>query len=297
MIGLTMKHLRYLDALAREAHFGRAAAACFISQPALSQQIKELEAMVGTPLIERTTRRVALTPFGARFLTRARDILVAVDDLGDLARSARDALSGELRFGIIPTMAPYVLPRIVTALAKDFPDIDLRPREAVTGDLIADLRASRIDVAMLALPIGEDSLTEVPLFDEDFVLIRARADAALPVPAPSELKTMRLLLLEQGHCFRDQAISFCGIGDTRAQEVMEASSLSTLVQMVDAGIGVTVIPEMALDFETRSAEVSVARFPDPAPKRTVGLAWRKSSALSDEFAQIAQLVKTACRPA
>ncbi|MFC3614520.1 LysR substrate-binding domain-containing protein [Lutimaribacter marinistellae] len=291
MIGLTLKQLRYFEALARHRHFGRAAEDCAISQPALSLQIKELEAMFGTALVERGPREVRLTPMGERLLTKARHILLEVEELDDLVRAGKGPLAGRLRLGVIPTVAPYFLPSVIAALSHRLPELELNLREAVTQSLIADLTEGRIDLAIVALPISEPSLTEFALFKEDFVLVRQLADAGKPVPSPAKLQTMRLLLLEEGHCFRDQALSYCEFGDARPGAFMEGSSLSTLVQMVGAGIGVTLIPEMAVEMETRSADVSIARFPDPGPSRSIGMVWRKTNPLSDQLLQIAAIIR------
>lgn len=295
MNNITLKHLRYFEALAQNGHFGRAAAACAISQPALSLQIKELEEIVGAPLVERDTRHVRLTGLGESFAAQARDILHAADELQDLARAARP-FGGRLRIGVIPTIAPYLLPRMITGIGKQHPGIDLRPREAVTQKLIDGLVNGRLDVAVLALPVSESSLEEHTLFDEEFVLVRPAADADKPVPNAAKLSKMRLLLLEEGHCFRDQAISFCKMAGSSPSDLMEASSLSTLVQMVGAGIGVTLIPEMAVPVETKLASVSVARLPRPRPTRTIGMVWRKTSPFGDQLEQIASLVRKTTRP-
>jgi len=221
MINISLKQLRYFEALARHGHFGHAAAASSISQPALSVQIKELEEELGAPLFERGPRRVRLTIFGEEFATHVRGILERVDSLGGLAR--------------------------------------------------ASLHDGKIDTAIVALPISEPSLTEVALFSENFVLVRPKAQDKNPIPDGETLRDMRLLLLEEGHCFRDQALAFCNVGAALPREGLDGSSMSTLVQMVGAGIGVTLIPEMAIDVETRSANVSVARFQSPTPSRTVGM--------------------------
>lgn len=291
MNNLSMKHLRYFEALARLGHFGRAAEACSISQPALSMQIKELEDQIGAPLVERTTRQIRLTGLGEEFAERARAILRSVDELSDLARASQHPLLGRLRIGVIPTIAPYLLPGVITSLQDRYPELDLRPREAVTGKLIADLIEARLDAAIVALPVSEPSLTEVALFEEEFVLVRPSDEAGLPVPDATMLKEMRLLLLEEGHCFRDQALAFCNLSPTATREMMEGSSLATLVQMVGAGIGVTLIPEMALPVETRSAEVVLQRLGQPAPNRTIGMVWRKSSPLSRQLSDVAELVR------
>ena len=291
MKNLTLKQLRYFEALAHHGHFGHAAAACAISQPALSVQIRELEAEVGQPLFERGPRNVRLTAFGESFRPRVAEILRAVEELGDLARGARGSVSGRFRLGIIPTIAPYLLPRLIGHLSAAFQELDLHVRETLTPKLIEELRDGQIDTAILALPTSEPGLTEVPLFDERFVLVRPAHDAGKPVPDGDALQKMRLLLLEEGHCFRDQALSFCKLGSAVPRDGLDGSSLTTLVQMVGVGLGVTLIPEMAIPVEARSAEVCVARFADPQPRRTVGMVWRKSSPLGEQYAEVAEVVR------
>lgn len=292
MINLTLRQLRYFDALARHGHFGRAAEACKISQPAMSMQIKELEETLGGILLERNARQVALTKFGVELAQRVRDILRSVDELGDFARASRDRLVGQLRIGMIPTIAPYLLPKVIENLTRMHPELDVHVRETVTPKLIQELAEGRLDTAIVALPVSEPSLTEVALFAENFLLVRAGQDEGTPVPSSEMLREMRLLLLEEGHCFRDQALSFCNM-QSPPREVLDASSLSTLVQMVGAGIGVTLIPEMAVEVETRSAPVSVARFKNPQPSRTIGMVWRKTSPLARQLLQISEVVSFA----
>ncbi len=291
MTNLTLKQLRYFEALARLNHFGRAANACSISQPAISVQIKELEETLGTELFERGARQVRLTNFGQEFALRVRDILRSVDELGDLARASRDQLVGRLRLGVIPTIAPYLLPTIIGNLASMHGGIDIHVRETLTQRLIQELAEGRLDAAIVALPVSEPSLTEVVLFTENFVLVRPGEDEGKPVPNRETLREMRLLLLEEGHCFRDQALSFCNLHSARPRELLDGSSLSTLVQMVSAGIGVTLIPEMAVAVETRSASVSVSRFKSPQPSRTIGMIWRKTSPIAKQLLQISEVVR------
>ena len=251
MINVTLRQLRYFDALARHGHFGRAAEACAISQPALSMQIKDLEDALGGVLLERSPRQVALTTFGEEAAPRVRDILRLVDELEDLARASRDRLAGRLRIGMIPTIAPYLLPEVIGNLTRMHPELDIHVRETLTPKLIEELADGRLDTAIVALPVSEPSLVEVALFSEHFLLVRPGEDEGKPMPSSKMLRTMRLLLLEEGHCFRDQALSFCNMQSSPPREVLDASSLSTLVQMVSAGIGVTLIPEMAVAVETR----------------------------------------------
>lgn len=290
-MNLTLKQMRYFDALARHGHFGRAADTCAISQPALSMQIREMEETLGLPLVERGARQVRLTAFGEQCLTRVRDILRAVDELGDLARASRDRLVGRLRIGVIPTIAPYLLPTIIGQLTEGNEALDIHVRETVTPKLLAELAEGRLDCAIVALPVSEPWLTEVALFCEDFVLVRPLSDAAHPVPDRQMLREMRLLLLEEGHCFRDQALSFCQAGAALPRELLDGSSLSTLVQMVGAGIGVTLIPDMAVPVETRSAAVAIARFAGEQPSRSIGMVWRKGSALTAQLHDIAAVVR------
>ncbi|WP_166302199.1 LysR substrate-binding domain-containing protein [Bradyrhizobium sp. 2S1] len=294
MINVTLRQLRYFDALAQHGHFGRAAEACAVSQPALSMQIRELERAVGGVLIERNARQVTLTTFGEDLLHRVRDILRSVDELGDFARASRDKLAGRLRVGMIPTIAPYLLPKVIETLARLHPELDIHVRETLTPKLIKEVAEGRLDTAIVALPVHEPSLTEVALFTESFLLVRPGEDAKTPVPSAEMLREMRLLLLEEGHCFRDQALSFCNMqSSSPPREVLDASSLSTLVQMVGAGIGVTLIPEMAVTVETRSAPVTVSRFKNPQPSRTIGMVWRKTSPLAAQLLQIAEVVSLA----
>lgn len=291
MRNLTLKQIRYFDALARLGTFSAAAEACSVTQPALSMQIKELEEGAGTPLLERGPRGVRLTAFGEAMHQRAKAMLAILEDLNDLARSAGGAPAGKLRLGVIPTIAPYLLPAVITRFAHRFPGLSPILRESMTSRLIQELHDGRIDAAILALPVSEPALTEVALFNERFVLIRPAEDAEKPVPNRDKLREMRLLLLEEGHCFRNQALSFCDMPSTQPREMLDGSSLSTLVQMVGVGVGVTLIPEMAVPIETRSAKVSVARFRDPQPLRTIGMVWRKSSAMEAQLMQIAEEVR------
>lgn len=291
-MNLTLRQLRYFEAVSRHAHFGRAAEATGVSQPALSVQVGQLETELGARLFERGPRRVRLTAFGEVFAGRARAILRAVDELGELARASQGGLSGRLRLGVIPTVAPYLLPRVVSALEVAWPGLDLEVRETVTPRLLDALHEGALDAAMLALPASEPRLEEAPLLREAFVLVRPEAEADRPVPAPDDLHAMRLLLLEEGHCFRDQALAICE-GGVRERHGLEGSALSTLVQMVGAGLGVTLIPEMAVPVEARAAPVCVQRFPAPMPGRTIGLVWRGSSPLGEELRRVAAVLRSA----
>ena len=302
MKNITLRQLHYFDTLASALHFGRAADICAISQPALSMQIKELEAQAGAALFERSPKGLALTPFGAEFATRARAILREIAALGDFVRAQTgDGLAGRVSLGVIPTVAPYFLPQMMAALQASFPALDLRLREAITHTLLSELGEGRLDCAILALPLAAPQLAQMPLFAEDFVLVRPAADAARPVPDAQGLREMRLLLLEEGHCFRDQALAFCAPApsarpnnrpNTYPREVMDGSALTTLVQMVAAGMGVTLIPDMAVALETRAAQVCIQRFPAPAPQRQIGMVWRKTSPIAGHLGDLAQVLRS-----
>jgi LysR family transcriptional regulator, hydrogen peroxide-inducible genes activator len=290
MSNITIRQLRYFHALVEQGQFGRAAQVCSISQPALSMQIKELEETLGGGLFERGARSARLTQFGASLLPHVREVLRGVEEISDVARATRTGRMEQLRLGIIPTVAPYLLPSIIANILEESPFLDLQVRETVTQKLIADLSEGHLDAAIVALPISEPTLAEHPLFSEAFVLVRALRDREKPVPKPEKLREHRLLLLEEGHCFREQALSFCKMADIAPREILEGSSLSTLVQMVGAGIGITLIPEMAIGVETRSATVSVARFAGEQPHRTIGMIWRKTSVFARELQAVAAVV-------
>jgi LysR family hydrogen peroxide-inducible transcriptional activator len=293
MKNLTFRQFRYFEALARHRHFGRAAEACAISQPALSMQIKAFEEELGAAVFERDRRQVRLTSFGEEIALRARDILRSLDELEGYARASRGGVVGRLRIGVIPTVAPYLLPGLIADLTRLHGGLDLHVRETLTPKLVQELSEGRLDMAIVALPVSEPSLAEAALFTEDFVLVRPRRDEGKPVPDREALREMRLLLLEEGHCFRDQALAFCNKTPHGAQprDLLDASSLSTLVQMVEAGLGVTLIPEMAVPVETRSASVSVARFNEPRPSRTIGMVWRRTSPLSNQLLQMTEVIR------
>ncbi|MDF3413117.1 LysR family transcriptional regulator [Sulfitobacter sp. M57] len=295
MTNFTIRQLRYFEALAQHKHFGRAAEASSVSQPALSVQIKELEESLGTLLVERAARQVQLTAFGEAFLERVAVILRSVDELDDFARAAKGQLSGRFRLGVIPTIAPYLLPALIGKLNQSHPAIDLHVRETLTPRLVQEVQQGRLDTAIVALPVSEPALTEMALFSENFLLVRPQSAAHQPAPRGEDLRDMRLLLLEEGHCLRDQTLSFCHAPTAISRDGLDGSSLSTLVQMVGAGIGVTMIPQMAVEVETRSADVSCTSFSGSQPGRTVGMIWRKSNPLSEAFASVAEVVRS-CGP-
>ena len=293
MANLTLKQLRYFEALSQHGHFGRAAASCAISQPALSVQIKEMESELGGALFERGAREVRLTPLGDAIAARVRDVLSRVDEIGDFARTAQDRLVGRFRLGVIPTIAPYLLPRLLRRLGRTHAGLDVHVRETLTPRLVEELAQGKLDCAIVALPVSEPWLTEVALFSEPFLLVRPATAASAPPPAPADLRDMRLLLLEEGHCFREQALAFCGAGPRLPRDGLDGSSLATLVQMVGAGIGVTMIPRMAQGVETRSAAVACTAFAGDQPERTIGMVWRRTSPLDTRLREVAEVVRAA----
>jgi len=286
-MNISAKQLKYFLAVAKHKNFQKAADECAISQPALSMKIKELEKDLGQ-LIERGSKKFYLTQTGQALIDKAETIIQSFDDLKHLANKGNKI--NKLSIGAIPTVAPYLLPRIIKTISKKYNDIVIEPKETVTEKLISYLISGRVDLAILALPSHEPLLNEIPLFEEEFLLIRHTNDANKPVPNNKELTNMKLLLLEEGHCLRSQTLSFCKINSV-PKNIMEGTTLTTLVQMVSSGIGVTLIPEIAVPFETRSTKVSVSRFNQQKPKRTIGLVWRKSNPLTQQFNEIGSLLK------
>ena len=286
-MNISAKQLRYFLAVAKNKNFQKAADECAISQPALSMKIKELEGTLGQ-LIERGRKKFYLTQTGQALVNKAENIIQSFDDLKHLANKG-DGIN-QLAIGAIPTVAPYLLPKIIKTISKQYKDIVIEPKEAVTDKLVSYLITGKIDLAILALPTYEPLLTEIPLFEEEFFLIRHINDTNKPVPNNKELTNMKLLLLEEGHCLRSQTLSFCKI-TSAPKNIMEGTTLTTLVQMVSAGTGVTLIPEISVPFETKLAKVSVSRFQQQKPKRTIGLVWRKSNPLTRQFNEISSVLK------
>lgn len=289
---ITLRQLRYLDALAAEGHFGRAAARVSVSQPALSAQIRELEEALGCPLVERAVSGARLTPAGEEVVTRGRRILAEAGDLEAFARAAADPASGSLRLGIIPSIGPYLLPRLLPSIAEAFPSLRVSIRETVTSGLIGELQDGSLDLVIASLPLGEPSFVEVPVFTDAFLL-------ATPATGPlslgtfdraADIPTEALLLLEDGHCLRDQTLASCGTLDARRLTRAGVSSLATILQLVAAGQGITLLPELFLAATSLDAgRVRLRRFTDPEPHRTIGLVWRRSSPLSSLCERIGRL--------
>jgi LysR family hydrogen peroxide-inducible transcriptional activator len=299
MANISLKQLKYFDALAQSLHFGRAAEVCGVSQPALSMQIQELEKELGTALIERTRLGGKLTTQGEEVARRAALILAAVRDLTDYAEHGGDLLTGALHLGVIPTIAPYVLPKLLPHLRQAYPGLDLRLREAQTQYVLADLEGGRLDAVLLSLPVSEGDFEAAELFDDPFVLA---IQAGRPVHAqafatPEMFENERLLLLEEGHCLRDQALSFCNLKQVQNLNTFGTTSLSTLVQMVANGFGVTLLPKMSIETEASRGDVRLLAFAPPVPSRKIGLAWRRSSPRKRDFAELAALIARLAAPA
>lgn len=288
MSNITLKQLKYFSALRDNGQFGLAAEACCISQPAMSTQIKDLEVKLGKVLFERFPRSVELTKFGAIFSVQVEKTLTAYDDLIDLTRSADIQLCGKLNFGICRSIAPYLLTQIIEALNSSHTKLDLKFVEDSTDGILKDLIERKLDVAIVPLPTLDPLLEEVPLFDEEFVLVWPNQYVGHEA---TDLKTLPLLKLKNCHFFRNQTPTFWKKMAPRSIEGIDGASLSTLVQMVSMNLGVTLIPEMAVTVETRLEKVSVSRFTSPKPLRTIGLIWRKSSPMADDFTQIADVLK------
>lgn len=292
---MNLKDLKYLVALADTGHFGKAAARTFVSQPTLSAQLKKLEEFLGVKLVERQPKNVQLTEVGKQVVIRARRMLEDGDEIVALARSNTDPLAGKLKVALIPTIGPYLLPRIMPKIRKALPHLGLMLYEHQTEPLLKRLRDGEIDLGIIALPFAQDGLESQELYEEAFTL-------ALPTSHPlaerttiklADLKGHTLLLLEDGHCLRDQALEVCSRVDVREAEDFRATSLETLRQMVIAGLGITLLPELAVDAPFGSQRgLTVRQFVKPAPSRTVGAVWRKSSTRTAAIRELCKVVQT-----
>ena len=296
-MAVTLRQMRYFEALAKERHFGRAAESVHVSQPALSVQILEMEHGLGVRLVERNRAGILLTRKGEEVLERVRSILEQVEQLEDCSRNSGNILDGLVRIGIIPTVAPYLVPRLVPRLRQRYPSIELELKEAVTDRLIIDLQEGRLDAVIAALPVEAAGIETQSLFADRFYMAMANnSDAVLVSPmAETQVDTDRLLLLEEGHCLREQALSVCGTAKKRSLVNFGATSMTTLLQMVSHDMGMTLIPEMAIPTETARNDLRIVPFSDPAPSREIGLIWRKSSGRGEDMGKLAQAV-TACVP-
>jgi LysR family hydrogen peroxide-inducible transcriptional activator len=293
---ITLRQLRYFQALARHRHFGRAADDCAISQPALSMQIRELEQSLGGPLVERRPNEVVLTELGVEIARRAEQLLTGASDLVDFAKHGQKLLSGVLRLGVIPTIAPFVLPRVLPTLQKQHPDLKLELRETQTKVLLDELLHGSLHVLLLALPVGGNGEIEtLKLFDDPF-LLAVPADDPLPPKSrvqARDVECRQLLLLEEGHCLRDQALAFCSMQNTEMPAGLGATSLATVTQMVANGYGATLLPQIAVDADLADRRVKLLRFAEPEPRRTIGLAWRRTSPRKEDFLALGQAIAKA----
>jgi LysR family transcriptional regulator, hydrogen peroxide-inducible genes activator len=289
---ISLKQLRYFEAVARLGHFGRAAEHCAVTQPALSMQIQELEKALGLQLLERRPKGMKLTAGGREIARRASRILAEVRDLSDYAQHRSRLLSGPLHLGVIPSVAPYLLPPLLPVLRAQHPDLDLHIRETQTQALVHQLLDGTLDLLLLALPVEGPEVESIRLFEDRFLLaLPASRHTRNRVRAtPDLIKGDRLLLLEEGHCLRDQALAFCQLRQVGSIDTFGASSLSTIVQMVANGLGLTLLPEISVDLETKHADVRIMRFTDPEPSRTLGLVWRSSCPRKRDFVELGRLI-------
>lgn len=291
----TLKQLQYLVALHDAGHFGRAAEACFVTQSTLSAGIRELETLIGVVLVERTRRVVRFTPLGERIVEKARRVLREADELGDLARAAGRPLSGEMRMSVIPTIAPFLLPRILPRLRQQYPDLKLYLREETSGQACEALSHGRTDCVLLALPFSCGDVESARLFDDRlFVAFRDGEMDPTATIHPDAIDETRLLMLEDGHCLKDHALAACNRPEMRAEATMLGTSLHTMVQMVDNGLGVTMLPEMAVDAGILEHTSVKARPLDSAnAARNIALVWRKASPRERDFRLLAEVLTAA----
>ncbi|CAB4909964.1 MAG: LysR family transcriptional regulator [Actinobacteria bacterium] len=296
MAAITVVQLRAFIAIAQTTHFGEAAALIGVSQPTLSQALSTLEANLDVQLIERNPRKVLVTTAGAKLLPLAQQAVNAMDAVVQAAQPAR-WLSGPMRLGVIPTIAPYLLPSVLRILQREAPDLEIAVHEDQTWRLIEALKRGDIDVAILALPTSEPGLHEIPMYVEDFVLaLPAKSDLAGRVDVdPKTLASLHLLLLDEGHCLRDQALDVCAQAGAHqaGNDPARASSLATIVQLVSAGLGATLLPATAVSVEARGAALGIAHFKAPAPGRRIGLVFRSSTRRDEELEDLAEILRRA----
>ncbi|KQN25779.1 LysR family transcriptional regulator [Sphingomonas sp. Leaf33] len=286
----TLKQLQYLVALRDIGHFGRAAEACFVTQSTLSAGIRELETLIGITLVERTRRVVRFTPLGERIAEKARRVLREAEELGDMARAAGQPLSGEMRMSVIPTIAPFMLPQILPRLRRDYPDLKLYLREEPSGPACEGLHQGRTDCVLLALPYACGDVEAARLFEDRLYLAFPKGELSPPAAGirPSDIDESRLLLLEDGHCLKDHALAACNRPEIRAEATMLGTSLHTVVQMVDNGLGMTILPEMALDAGIlERTHIASAPLAADNPSRHIALVWRKASPREKDFRLLA----------
>ena len=292
---MNLRDLKYLVALADHRHFGKAAAACFVSQPTLSTQIRKLEDELGLPLVERAPRKVMLTPAGVEAAARARTIVAEVEQMKEAARRSRDPEAGTVRLGIFPTLGPYLLPHVIPNIRERFPQLELLLVEEKSDELLTRLREGRLDAALLALPLDDDQLHAEFLFEEPFLLAVSQQHplARRQHLDVQELSSQKLLLLEDGHCLRDQALAVCRLFGANEKSEFRATSLETLRQMVAADVGITLLPTLSVKPPVpRSDNIRLLDFSgDDRPSRRIAMAWRRSSAMTGFLEQLAQQFK------
>ncbi|HVH47393.1 MAG TPA: LysR substrate-binding domain-containing protein [Labilithrix sp.] len=295
---LSIRQLQYVVAVAETLGFHRAAQRCRVSQPTLSSQIQKLEDVLGVRIFERDKRRVLVTTAGEAVIQHARRVLVEVDDLLTAATEAKDPFSGTLRIGVIPTIAPYLLPFVTPAVAAQWPRLRLALVEEKTDELLVGLRAGALDAGLLALVDGMEDLEHAVVLDDPFVAAvpRTHALAKKKSVALDDLEEEKVLLLEDGHCLRAQALALCRRAGASEAD-LRATSLATLVQMVSSGAGVTLLPSIAVDVENRRGQLAVRPLSGRAQGRTICLAWRKAAPLGEALRQLAKAMSTASRPA
>ncbi len=295
---MNLRDLRYLVALADERHFGRAAEKCFVSQPTLSAQVRKLEEYLGAPLVERRPKRVTLTETGEKVVQRARRVLQEADAIVEVARTERDPLAGQLKLALIPTVGPYLLPHVVRPLRRALPRLKLMLYEYQTGPLLEKLRDGEIDLGILALPVATDGLAEAVLYDEPFMLAvpsthRLASNDRVRV---ADLEGENLLLLEDGHCLRDQALEVCSRVRLGEEQDYRATSLETLRQMVAAGHGITLLPDLASASPVGTARgLRIKPFGKPAPSRSIGAVWRKSTTRGKAIEAVIATIRAAMK--
>jgi LysR family hydrogen peroxide-inducible transcriptional activator len=295
---ITLRQLRYFRALASAGHFGRAADAAGVSQPALSMQLRELEAALDAPLVERAASGAVLTGLGEEVAARAGDILAAVRDLEDMAAAQKAPLAAPLTVGIIPSIAPFLLPRLFEQLNVRYPDAQVSVRETITDVLTGELAAGDLDAVIVSLPLDDDKFDSAAAFDDEFLLaVPAGSPHEKRVPAVADLiNADELLLLEDGHCLRDQALAVCRTIDPHRLRRVGATSLTTIVQLVAAGQGITLVPQLAVDAGVLAdPRLRLIPFARPAPHRSIGIAWRKRSPRARDFEALADVVAAAVR--
>ena len=293
----SLKQLQYLVALAEQLNFTRAAEFCFVTQSTLSAGLKELEDVLGAKLVERDRQTVLMTPLGEEIARRARDVLAATRDLAELAASTAEPMAGALRLGLIPTIAPFLLPQAMTLLRERYPALRLSLREDMTANLLTRLEDGQLDFALIALPYSTGNLFVEPLFDDPLWVVGRKGDPEIyaKTVAPSPALTERLLLLEEGHCLRDHALQACGKTNRQASGAIEATSLLTLIQMVESGLGIALVPAMAVRSGLTDSPGLIARpLRKPSPSRTIALVARRSTSRLVEMKALGEVIREAC---